>query len=261
VDVFTADLHAAVEDPVTEVQRSIAGAGDVLLVLDAEARALGRVWVLFEALLAVAAGKLRVRCSAPGGFGASEEDISAWEDRIDAADWVLAQATRRTDERRLRAYADKAWESGARGLEQRLAQLKGFLRREVYGQLLIAAVERGDRRAVEAALDRGASPEQQDALGNTAEELAAFNGHAELEELLFARRMHKIPHQRLSAFFQTRELLAAAGAVHPDVLVPFLTQAVDEDTGGSDGEAISEASQSFAEDEVMHESIYRGIMA
>lgn len=121
VDMFATDLQAPEEDPVQSVQRAVTGAKDVLLVLDAEALALGRAWVLFEALLAVAAGKLRVRCSAPAGFGASRQALDQWEARIDAADWMLAQTTRRSDEKRLRSFAEKAWEVGAKSTESRLA--------------------------------------------------------------------------------------------------------------------------------------------
>jgi len=229
LDLFALDLRAPAEDPVADAQRAVAVAREVLLVLDAEALALGRLWVLFEALLALAAGKLRVGSSAPGGFGATEAALRAWEARIDRADWVLSEATRKTDERRLRAFAQRTWESGGKSLEQRLAQLKRFLRREVYGQILLGAAKAGDKRAVQAALDGGASPEQCDALGNTAQEVAAFYGHTSVEELLFERRMQAFPHRRLSAFFRPSDLLAASELVPPDVLAPFLTEAVDEE--------------------------------
>ncbi|CAK0907616.1 unnamed protein product, partial [Prorocentrum cordatum] len=149
----------------------------------------------------VTAARLVVRCCSPGGFGTTEGDVVAWERRVDAADWDQAETTRQSDRKRLQAYAQRALDVHGRGVERLMAQLKLQLRRDIYGQILIGAVERGDRRAVEAALDRGANPEQQDALGNLAEELAAFAGHTELEELLFERRVGGRQHARLSAFF------------------------------------------------------------
>merc|ERR1719491_1917456 len=93
-----------------------------------------------------------------------------------------------------------------RGIERMLVQLKRCLRNDIYGQILANAVEAGDRRAVEAALDLGADPSTRDHLGNPAEELAAFNGRGDIENLLFQKRMQKMPHLRLSAFFNPEEL-------------------------------------------------------
>mmetsp|Transcript_575 Transcript_575/g.1389 ORF Transcript_575/g.1389 Transcript_575/m.1389 type:complete len:412 (-) Transcript_575:137-1372(-) len=232
VDVFSTDLLAPLDDPPAAVQRTIAGAKEVLLVLDKDGLALQRLWVLFEAMLALDAGKLRVRRSSPSGFGNSEAALRKWEERLDAADWVLAQATRKTDDKRVRACADRLWELNGKGIEHMLAQLKKLLRREIYGLILVGAVEKGDKAAVGACLDAGASPEQQDAYGNTVEELAAHNGRQDIEDFIFERRMKGRPHARLAEFFATDALVAAAesGDAHQDVLTPFLTQ------GGLDSE-------------------------
>jgi len=228
LDVFTADLLAPPDDPPAAVHRTVAAAKEVLLVLDAEGVALKRLWVLFEALLAVAVdGKLRVRCSAPKGYGDSEEALRSWEARIDAVDWVLATATRKTDDKRLRNFAERNWEMNGKGVERMLAQLKKQLRKEVYGQILIGAVQKGNKAAVAACLDAGASPEQQDAFGNTVEELAAHHGRQDIEDFLFTKRMNGRPHTALSEFFSADALVEAAesGEVAQDALTPFLTQA------------------------------------
>lgn len=200
IDLFTENLLAPTEDPVAAIQNAVAVTPHVLLVLDADAKVFSRLFVLVEALLAMEAGKLRVRCSGPQGFGSSEAALNLWEARIDAANWGLAETTRQSDSKRLRTFADKRWETGGRGIERMMAQLKIMLRREVYGQILIGAVEAGDIGAVEAALDKGAAADQKDSLGNMAEELAAFNGHADIEELLFVRRMKLVTHNKLSSF-------------------------------------------------------------
>jgi len=217
-------LQSPPEDPVVAVQSVVARTREVLLVLDAEGKALSRLWVLFEALLAFGAGKLRIRSSAPQGFGASEKELLQWEERIDAIDWILAKATRRADEDRLRAFAKRTWDAGGKGMERRQAQLKILLRREVYGQILLGAIARGDRAAVEAALEKGAKPDQQDALGSTAEELASFYGREDIADILFERRMRGMKHLPLSSFFTPGELVAACGSASADALRPFLTE-------------------------------------
>mmetsp|Transcript_106665 Transcript_106665/g.188867 ORF Transcript_106665/g.188867 Transcript_106665/m.188867 type:complete len:451 (-) Transcript_106665:129-1481(-) len=206
IDVFAADLLNPPADPVATVQGLIAGAGDVLLVLDSEGKALNRLWVLFEVFLAQIAGKLRVRCAASSGFGSSQASLRAWESRIDSIDWVLAETTRSSDDKRLRKFAEFEWEMKGRGVERMLVQLKKFLRSNIYGQILVNAVEAGDRMAVETALDLGADPCTRDHLGNPVEDLASFNGRGDIEKLLFERRMQKMPHLRLSAFFNPQEL-------------------------------------------------------
>lgn len=228
IDVFTTDLHTAADDPTAEVVSIVAGVHEVLLVMDAQAIVLGRLWVLFEALVAVDAGKLRVRSAVPGGFGCSEKALRRWEGYIDAVDWVLAQTTRKSDEKRMRLYADKVWEINGKGIERMLVQLKKFLRREVYAQILIGAVGKGDFRAVEALLEAGADPAQQDEYGNTVEELAASYGYNEVEELLFDRRMRKTPYRSLSSFFTSSELMAASNDVPKAVLAPFFTEPASE---------------------------------
>lgn len=212
------------EDPVATVQALVNGSKDVLLVLDTQAKALERLWVIFEALLAVPAGKLRIRSANPDGFGKSKRDILQWEARIDAIDWGVADTTRKNDEKRIRAFADRVWEAHGSGVERMLAQLKLLLRREVYGHLLIGAVEAGDREAVEAALERGASLNQRDADGNTLEDLASFCEHPDIENLLFERRMGGMAHKSLSTFFEAKELVASSDEIHTDVLAPFMTE-------------------------------------
>lgn len=221
VDVFTTDLLVPAEDPVAVIQASIAGASHVLLVLDAEGLAFRRLFVLFEALLAQTAGKLSVSCSAPGGFGCSEESLRLWESRFDAADWETSETTRKSDGKRIRAFADKAWEVGGKGIERMLARMKIDLRKEVYGQVLVAAVEQGDIRAVKLALELGADPSHKDKHGNAAEELAAFNGREDIEEAIFAKRLAGQPgHQRLSDYLDE----GAFGQEQMDLLDSFLTE-------------------------------------
>jgi hypothetical protein len=198
IDVFSNDLHTIDDDPVATVQRHVAAADTVLLVLDTEGETLRRLWVVFEALLAFQAGKLHVRCTAPDGFGASEAALRDWEGRIDRADWALAECSRKSDDKRLRAFAEKEWEVGGKGVERMLAQLRKTLRQDVYSQILVAAVQDGDKATVSAALDLGADPEAQDALGNTVEALAAFNGREDIENMLFERRMRQQFHPSLS---------------------------------------------------------------
>eukprot|EP00440_Ansanella_granifera_P006365 gb/GFBE01006903.1/.p1 GENE.gb/GFBE01006903.1/~~gb/GFBE01006903.1/.p1 ORF type:complete len:487 (+),score=73.18 gb/GFBE01006903.1/:1-1461(+) len=230
-----ASVAAAGDDPVTAVQAHVTGAKEVLLVLDAEAKCLSRLWVLFEAMMALPAGKLRIRNSDPKGYGNSEADVLKWEARIDAIDWNLAETTRKSDEKRLHAFAERVWETHGTGTERLLAQLKVLLRREAYGHVLIGAVEAGDRKAVEAALDRGASLQQRDADGNTLEDLAVFCKHQDIEEMLFERRMRGMAHKPLSMFFAADELVANSGDADPDVLAPFMTEFIDGFDGcGSD---------------------------
>lgn len=199
LDLFGVDLHAACADPVAAVKAGISRCSEVLLVLDAEACVLGRLWVLFEVLLAMDACKLRSCCAAPGGFGSSEGAVRAWETRIDQIDWVQARATRRSDERRLRQYADKVWEP-AKGVESLLCKLKKLLRVEVHSQILLAATLAGDEGAVRAAIAAGADVQRPDSYGNTAEMLASYHGHPQLEELLFAERVKHQQHMDFRSF-------------------------------------------------------------
>jgi len=219
-----AQSQASGDDPVASVQGIITGAKEVLLVLDTEVKALGRLWVLFEAMMALPTGKLRIRSADPKGFGSSEADVLKWEERIDAVDWSLADCTRKTDERRLKSFEQRVWETHGSGTEKLLAQLKVLLRREVYGQLILGAVEAGDKKAVEALLKRGASAEQRDADGNSLEDLASFYKHQAIEDLLFERRMGGMTHKSLSSFFSSDELLANSGGADPGVLAPFMTE-------------------------------------
>lgn len=215
---------SAGDDPVTTVQSLVNGSKDILLVLDTQAKALERLWVLFESLLAVQGGKLRIRSANPAGFGNSKKDILQWEARIDSIDWGVADVTRKSDEKRMRAFADRVWETHGSGIERMLAQFKVLLRREVNGHLLIGAVEAGDREAVEAALERGASLIQRDADGNTLEDLASFCEHPDIEDLLFERRMGGMAHKSLSTFFEAKELAVSSDEVYADVLAPFMTE-------------------------------------
>jgi len=208
LDVFSADLHVALEDPVATVQRIVARADAVLLLVDGEGEALRRLWVVFEALLALQAGKLHVRCTAPEGFGATEAALKAWEARIDAVDWALAEVSRTSDEKKLRAFAEKEWNKNGTGTERALAHLTKALRQDVYSQILIAAVEKGDLKAVLAALELGADPETLDAMGNTGEALAAFNDRKDIEDLLFERRMRHHVHPELSEWALNPQQLA-----------------------------------------------------
>ena len=125
------------EDPVSAVQALVHGAKEVLLVLDAELICLSRIWVLAEAMMATAANKLRICTSDPRGYGNSLDDILKWESRIDAIDWSLAEARRKSDERRLRTFSDRVWDVHGIGNERMLAQLKVLLRKEVNGQILV----------------------------------------------------------------------------------------------------------------------------
>lgn len=221
VDAFTTDLFVPAEDPVAAVQASIAGASHVLLVLDAEGIAFRRLFVLFEALLAQTAGKLSVACSASGGFGCSEEALRLWEKRLDGGDWESAETTRKSDDKRIRAFADKTWETGGKGIERMLARMKIELRKDIYGQVLIGAVEQGDLKAVKLSLELGADPSHKDKHGNTAEELAAFNGREDIEEAIFARRLAGQPgHLRLSEYLDE----GAFGQDQLDSLGSFLTE-------------------------------------
>lgn len=231
------ELREPEEDSVSITKAAVAGAKEVLLVLDAEGRALQRLWVIFELLLAVSQGKrLRVRCSSNGGagpgggFGTSEEAIKRWEARVDAVDWSLSEVSKKSHERRLRGFAERFWEGGLAlstgGVEQLLARLKIRLRQELYSQVFLGAVEVGDKAAVLSALDRGISPMQRDSSGNMPEDVAAFYGHEDIEDLLFARRVGSLAHPPLSSFFGKKELALASetGLVEPALYKPFLTQ-------------------------------------
>mmetsp|Transcript_20665 Transcript_20665/g.48240 ORF Transcript_20665/g.48240 Transcript_20665/m.48240 type:complete len:449 (+) Transcript_20665:40-1386(+) len=212
------------EDSVSQVQARVHGAKEVLLVVDSGAVCLTRLWVLAESMMAVAANKLRVCSADPQGYGSSVDDILKWESRIDAIDWSLAEASRKSDERRLRTFSERVWDMHGIGNERLLAQLKVALRKEVYGQILIKAVESGDWKAIEEALSRGASLEQRDADGNTLEDLACFCNHQEIEEMLFERRMRGKAHRSLSSFFSAEDLVEHCADALPDVLMPFMTQ-------------------------------------
>lgn len=255
VDVFCTDLHSAPEDPVAFVQQLVVGADDVLLVIDPEGEALRRLWVVFEALLAFHAGKLRVRCASPDGFGSSEAALKRWETYLDAADWATSDVSRKSDEKRLKAYAEKAWDSGAKSIERTLAHFKMSLRRDIYGQILVAAVEAGDRKAVVAALDLGASPETQDHLGNTVEELATFNGRNDISDLLFDRRMQQRGHLSLAEWALNPSELAKS-----DQASWFVTEYLNDDLGiiesltDFDSVALSSDLRQFALEEFSDES-------
>jgi hypothetical protein len=266
VDVFTTCLGQLPADPVANVRQAVAASSEVLLVLDSDALALRRLWVLFELFLALNLSKpLRVRCSAPGGFGASVASLKTWEANIDIADWGQAETTRKSDDKRVRGYVERTWEQQGKGTERRLAQLKLLLRREVYGQILIAAVGAGDRTAVAAAIDLGATPEQQDAMGNTAEELAAFGGHTDIEEMLFVRRMCGKTRARLSSFFTPEALIGAHGRATGGASTPAYL--LDVGGGGDLGELSTQASSrrglqfSFSSDSDSDHQTSRGVHA
>jgi len=248
IDLFSTDLISPPDDPVVVAQAAIAGAREVLLVLDAEGIALKRLWVLFESMVALEKGKLRVRCSAPGGFGDTEAALREWTGRIDALDWVLSEATRKSDEKRLRWFAERTWEMHGKGIERVLAQFRKFLRKEVYGQILVGAVCRGDRHTCETLLDEGASIEQLDGHGNTLEEIASSEGFGELEEMLFERRMAGKPHCPLSTYFEVGELMASTEEVPDEVLAPFFTE-LGADVGACLAEPM--ADEEYDEDDVV----------
>ncbi|CAJ1455927.1 unnamed protein product [Effrenium voratum] len=240
LDVFGAEhLEEAKTDPVAAVQALILGVQEVLLVLDKDGLCLSRLWVLAEAMMAIS--KLRV--SSAVHFSGSEAELLKWEACIDAVDWAVA-TSRKADERRLRTFAERVWDMGI-GTDRLVTQLKVLLRKEVYGQILLKAVEQGDVGAIEAALQRGAPLEQRDVDGNTLEDLACFYNHPEIEEMLFQRRMQGMAHRPLSMFFKAEDLLEECGRAHPEVLMPFLTQPIDG-TEPSDDESDEEAWQLLA---------------
>eukprot|EP00927_Polykrikos_kofoidii_P063666 TRINITY_DN58531_c0_g1_i1.p1 TRINITY_DN58531_c0_g1~~TRINITY_DN58531_c0_g1_i1.p1 ORF type:complete len:469 (-),score=105.57 TRINITY_DN58531_c0_g1_i1:22-1428(-) len=225
LDMFTVNLHDSSLDPVAEVRRAISAADELLLVVDAEALALRRLWVLFELLIASETNKrLRIRCQALGGFGATTEALTAWEAHIDGIDWSLAEASRKADEKRIRGFAVRIWEQAGKGVEKMLAQVRTQLRREIYGQILLGAVEEGDVDAVQKALDMGANPEQMDGMGNTVEELASFAERFEIEELIFTKRMQGRSHMPLAHFFEEGAMREAEQNVDPIVLEMFVTE-------------------------------------
>ncbi|CAE8607688.1 unnamed protein product [Polarella glacialis] len=242
--VANASGAAGSEDSVAAVKALVDGAKEVLVILDSQGKALSRLWILFEAMLALP-GKLRVRSAGQAGFGNSREALLRWEALIDGVDWALADATRKNDVRRMRTFAERVWETQGCGIERLTAQLKVQLRREIYNQILLGAVEAGDRKAVEAALEKGANPDQK-ADGNTLEELASFNGHQAIEDLLFERRMRGLSHEKLSMFFKPKEMLANSDEAHPDVLMPFMTEPFLGDEGSEDGDADSQDWQFLA---------------
>eukprot|EP00928_Gymnodinium_smaydae_P042402 TRINITY_DN28563_c0_g1_i1.p1 TRINITY_DN28563_c0_g1~~TRINITY_DN28563_c0_g1_i1.p1 ORF type:complete len:494 (-),score=119.33 TRINITY_DN28563_c0_g1_i1:14-1495(-) len=237
VDMFTTDLQDGPDDPVAVVTTTIKKAGVVLLVLDAAGLALTRLWVLFEAMLALACGtELRVRSSSPNSFGADENSLRQWEEHIDAADWGMAEITRKADSKRVRGFAERNWDMKGRSSEQLLRQLKMLLRKEIYGQILVGAVVAGDRKAAQLAIEMGANPCQQDAMGNTVEELANAGGFSEIADLIFERRMRVKPHAALSDFFAPAELAEAAveGVMPPALLESFITEAEELDADPRD---------------------------
>lgn len=229
-DVFSTDLHTADDENLASVQRRIALADKVLLIVDKEGVAFRRLWVIFEALLSLQCGKLQVRCAASEGFGDSEASLKAWEALIDTADWALAETSRKLDEKRLRAFAEKEWEAGGRGVERMLAQLRKALRQDIYGQILMSAVKKGDKKTVVAALDLGADPEVEDGLGNTAESLAAFDGRKDIEDILFERRMRTRFHPSLSEWALDPQQLASSDQAGWFV-TEFLGGQIDADEG------------------------------
>lgn len=239
VDVFCSDLFSGSENAVTTLQGLVAGADTVLLLVDAEGQAFRRLWVIFEAMLAFLAGKLRMRCTSPGGFGTSEAALKAWEARIDSADWALAEAVLKSDEKRLRSFAEREWEIGGKGIERMMAQLRKALRTDAYSQILIGAVVKGDKSAVLAALDLGADPEVLDTQGNTCEAVAAFNGRKDIEDLIFERRMRLRSHMPLAEWALDPQQLASSQQAGEDIL--FVTEYLGgrlgpEETGDSEEE-------------------------
>eukprot|EP00435_Cladocopium_sp_Y103_P028118 s412_g7.t1 len=218
------------DSPIESLQATVAAVQEVLLILDKDALCFSRLWVLTEAMMAVRGNKLRI-CST-ASLGSTEMDIQAWEERIDGIDWSLATSSRKNDERRLRKFAERVWDMNGIGTDRLLAQLKVALRKYIYGQILVKAVEHGDRKAVEAALERGASPEQRDADGNTLEDLASFCNQQDIEEVLFERRMQRMTHQPLSTFFTPDDLMENCSAADPHVLLPFMTQPVESRSEG-----------------------------
>eukprot|EP00971_Amphidinium_carterae_P255966 5082197-Amphidinium_carterae.1 len=205
VDVFTTRLTATLDDPVGAVRDSVFGASEVLLVLDAEGLALRRLFVLFEVMLAHACGKLRVTCSAPGGWGSTQQELKRWEERIDAMDWVLAETTRKADDRRLRAASERLWEKVGKDAERLLASLRKALRQVVYSEVLIASTAAGKLPIVKLALEMGADPEHKDMCGNLPEDVAAFNGRNDIEEVIFSWRMRHMSHKPLRLLLDPSE--------------------------------------------------------
>jgi len=219
LDLFSTDLQ--VEDCVAVAKAGICTSSDVLLVLDAEGRSLGQLWVIFESLLAAELGKLRVCCSNSAGFGSSEASLRAWETRIDAVDWVQARATRRNDEKRLRRFAEKVWEKQGSGMDGMVARLTKVLRREVYSEILLAAAREGNTSAVHAAIAAGADPQRKDAFGNTGEMVASYAGHVEIENLLFAERMKHQAHLNFDQYLDPERFPIA---VPENVDLSFVTE-------------------------------------
>mmetsp|Transcript_6647 Transcript_6647/g.14502 ORF Transcript_6647/g.14502 Transcript_6647/m.14502 type:complete len:448 (-) Transcript_6647:37-1380(-) len=224
VDVFTTALAASLDDPVGSVRDSVFGADEVLLVLDSEGLALKRLFVLFEVLLAHACGKLRLTCSAPNGWGSTEDSLRMWEARIDAIDWVLAETTRKSDDRRVRAASERLWEKVGKDVDKLLVTLRKELRQEVYSQILLECVEAGKPKVVKLALEMGANPERCDACGNMPEDLAVYNGRTDIEEMIFSWRMRNMSHKPLRLLLDPHEL----GRPHLD-MAPFLTEPLLEE--------------------------------
>mmetsp|Transcript_70573 Transcript_70573/g.132058 ORF Transcript_70573/g.132058 Transcript_70573/m.132058 type:complete len:442 (+) Transcript_70573:49-1374(+) len=224
VDVFTTRLTASLDDPVGAVRDSVFGASEVLLVLDAEGLALRRLFVLFEVMLAHACGKLRVTCSAPGGWGVTEQALRKWEERIDAIDWVLAETTRKADDRRLRAASERLWEKVGKDAERLLASLRKELRQVVYSEVLISSTVAGKLPVVKRALEMGADPEHKDQCGNLPEDVAAFMGRNDIEEVIFSWRMRHMSHKPLRLLLDPQE----NGRPQLD-MAPFMTEPLLED--------------------------------
>lgn len=242
MDFFSLDQHAHYDDPVTTLHSLLEAVPEVVLVLDAQASALKRLWVLFESLVAFDLGKLRIRCSSPSGFGDSQESLRTWQHHVDSVDWVLAETTKAADDKRIRGFVQRQWTLCGKDVERKLALLRKFLRREIYGQIAVAAVMIGNKATVAALLEAGIDPGRMDEFGNTLEELASSCEHPEVEEMLFEHRMRKLNHLPLSAFFGVREMMKASECAAESVLQPFLTEPSVEEPLLSDDEVPGENS-------------------
>eukprot|EP00913_Durusdinium_trenchii_P024913 g23384.t1 len=258
-------------DELEELEASVRSAEEVLLILDRQAFCLSNSWVLTSCLLCCSTSRRLRVTSPPETFRGSASELLCWEQRLDGLDWQQLTAKGDAATRKLRTFAEQKWdtwteafqprrlpcwswtwktllvewverkcsESDLRGIgtDRLLSQLKVLLRRYIYGQILLKAVQLGDLEAVEAALERGASLDQRDepwrkhgADGNTLEDLARFCNHEEIEEFLFERRMQGMIHQPLSHFFRAEELIAQCSDADPTVLMPFMTQNDGEGT-------------------------------
>ncbi|CAK9068016.1 unnamed protein product [Durusdinium trenchii] len=209
-------------DELEELEASVRSAEEVLLILDRQ--------VLTSCLLCCSTSRRLRVTSPPETFRGSASELLCWEQRLDGLDWQQLTAKGDAATRKLRTFAEQKWDLRGIGTDRLLSQLKVLLRRYIYGQILLKAVQLGDLEAVEAALERGASLDQRDADGNTLEDLARFCNHEEIEEFLFERRMQGMIHQPLSHFFRAEELIAQCSDADPTVLMPFMTQNDGEGT-------------------------------